>query len=154
MLFLGWLNTLAAERARAAEEDLVVLDGYWIKHAATELLAGCPEKLVDAIVEAMAPVDTVVFFDVTPQEALRRKKGDITPYECGRDPRCRPESFLSHQTAVRDVMLDWADRRGWDVVRGNTAEAAAQQMRKLLAPKLGVEVNPRRPVAADTPAGH
>ncbi|MEJ8643870.1 hypothetical protein WKI68_25870 [Streptomyces sp. MS1.HAVA.3] len=148
MLFLGWLNTLAAERAAAAQEDVVILDGYWIKHAATELLAGCPKNLVDAIVEAMAPVDMVVFFDVTPEEALRRKKGDITPYECGRDPECRPESFLTHQAAVREVMLEWADRRGWDVVRANTAEAAAQQMRKLLAPRLGVEVNPR-PVAAD-----
>ncbi|MFI5670538.1 thymidylate kinase [Streptomyces sp. NPDC051704] len=160
MLFLGWMNTLAAERARAAEADLVVLDGYWVKHAATELLAGCPEELVDAIVHAMAPVDSVVFFDVTPEEALRRKKGDITPYECGRDPQCRPESFLKHQAAVRDVMLDWAARRGWDVVRANTAEAAAQQLRKLLAPKLGVEVNPRpavadpRPAAVDAPAGH
>ncbi|MFD7081296.1 thymidylate kinase [Streptomyces sp. NPDC059918] len=162
MLFLGWLNTLAAERARAAEADLVVLDGYWVKHAATELLAGCPEELVDAIVHAMAPVDTVVFFDVTPEEALRRKKGDITPYECGRDPECRPETFLAHQAATRDVMLGWADRRGWDVVRANTAEAAAQQLRKLLAPKLGVVVNPRpseagaRPAgaAADAPAGH
>lgn len=163
MLFLGWLNGFAAERARAAdaEADLVVLDGYWVKHAATELLAGCPQELVDGIVHAMAPVDTVVFFDVTPEEALRRKKGDITPYECGRDPECRPESFLSHQAAVRDVMLKWADQRGWDVVRANTAEAAAQQLRKLLAPKLGVEVNPR-PVAAgvaaetpaDAPVGH
>ncbi|MFD0267655.1 thymidylate kinase [Streptomyces sp. NPDC127106] len=152
MLFLAWLNSFAAERARAAEADLVVLDGYWIKHAATELLAGCPQELVDGIVGAMAPVDTVVFFDVTPEEALRRKKGDITPYECGRDPECRPESFLSHQAAVREVMLEWAGQHGWDVIRANTAEAAAQQLRKLLAPKLGVVVNPRS--AADAPVGH
>ncbi|MFI1913346.1 hypothetical protein [Nocardia sp. NPDC020380] len=136
MLFLGWLNTFAAERTRQAEEDLVVLDGYWIKHAATELLAGCPQSLVDAIVDAMAPADLVVFFDVTPEEALRRKKGDITPYECGLDPECRPERFLSHQAAVRDVMLDWARTRGWDVIRANTADAAHHRMRTLLAPHL------------------
>lgn len=136
MLYLGWLNTLAAERARAAEEDLVVLDGYWVKHAATELLAGCHKGLVDAIVDATASVDMVVFFDVTPEEALRRKKGDITPYECGRDPECRPERFLSHQAAVRDIMLEWVEGRGWDVIRANTADAAHHQLRKLLVPRL------------------
>jgi dTMP kinase len=132
MLFLGWLNTTAATRAAETDADLVILDGYWAKHAATELLAGCEPRLVDAITSAIAPVDVVVYMDITPQEALRRKGTDLTPYECGRDPGCSPENFLSHQGAVRDVMLGWAHEHGWAVVRADSVDGTQEQLRRIV----------------------
>jgi hypothetical protein len=136
MLFLGWMNTTAATRAGEAEEDLVILDGYWAKHAAAELLAGCPPQLVHAITAAIAPVDLIVYLDVTPEEALRRKGDDIAPYECGRDPGCSPALFLKHQAAVREVLLDWSKALGWTVVRTDSMTAARRQLRECVHGRL------------------
>lgn len=136
MLFLGWMNTTAAFRAGEAEEDLVILDGYWAKHAAAELLAGCPPQLVHAVTAAITPVDLTVYLDVTPEEALRRKGDDIAPYECGRDPDCSPARFLKHQAAVRAVLLDWAKTFGWTVVRTDQVTAARRQLRECVHAKL------------------
>jgi len=148
MLFLGWMNTDAATRAQRATEDLVILDGYWLKHAAAELLAGCPPELVDAITSAIAPVDTVVCLDVTPEEALRRKGSDLAPYECGCDPDCSPARFLSHQAAVREVLLDWARSRGWSIVGTDSRHAAQEALRSHVGAMLA-RVQPHPPVAAD-----
>lgn len=136
MMFLAWMNTLTAERARQATEDLVILDGYWIKHAASELLLGCQPGLVEAVTEAIAPVDLVVYVDVSPEEALRRKGNDLTPYECGTDSTCDPQRFLSHQSGMRQVMLEWARSRGWPVVAEGTATMMNRQLTELIAPRL------------------
>jgi dTMP kinase len=133
MLFLGWMNTTAATRAVETDADLVILDGYWAKHAATELLAGCDRRLVDAITSAIAPVDVVVYMDITPEEALRRKGTDLTPYECGRDPGCSPENFLRHQGVVRDLMLEWAGEYGWAVVRADSVDGTQEQLQRIVA---------------------
>ena len=136
MMFLAWMNSLAVERAKEATEDLVVLDGYWIKHAASELLLGCDPVLVDAITKAIRPVDLVVYVDVTPEEALRRKDGDISPYECGADLSCDPGRFLSHQAGMREVMVEWAQTYGWSVIDAGSpatmnAELTAMIMKTL-----------------------
>lgn len=133
MLFLGWLNTAAATRAQQATEDLVILDGYWAKHAAAELLAGCPPQLVNAITAAIAPVDLIVYLDVTPDEALRRKGTDLAPYECGRDPGCSPERFLSHQAAVREVLLDWAETYHWTLIRPDSRQTIQDRLRECVS---------------------
>jgi dTMP kinase len=140
MLFLGWLNTAAATRAQQAAEELVILDGYWAKHAAAELLAGCPPSLVHAITAAIAPADMVVYLDVTPEEALCRKGTDLAPYECGRDPGCSPARFLSHQTAVRDVLLDWARTNAWTIIRADSKRSVQDQLRRCVETLV-----PRRP---------
>ncbi len=132
MMFLAWMNTMAADRARQATEDLVILDGYWIKHAASELLLGCDSVLVNAVAEAIAPADLVVYVDVTPEEALRRKDGDITPYECGTDLSCDPRRFLSHQAGMRQVMLDWARNYSWAVVPAGSRAATSQGLIDLI----------------------
>ncbi len=136
MLMLSWMNTLAAERARVATEDLVVLDGYWVKHAASELLMGCDERLVEAMTDAIAAVDLIVYMDVTPDEALRRKAGDLSPYECGTDAECDPNRFLSHQAAARQMMLEWARRHNWAVVGEDTPEATQRSLRDLVSPQI------------------
>ncbi|MFF3978578.1 thymidylate kinase [Streptomyces sp. NPDC055808] len=133
MLFLGWMNTMAAHYAAAAQEELVVLDGYWAKHAAAELISGTHRGLVEAIVEAIAPVDRIIYFDVAPEEALRRKKGDLAPYECGCDLECRPENFLRHQSAVREVLLGWAKEYDWSVIRTDSPGSAQQELKTIVA---------------------
>jgi dTMP kinase len=144
MLFLGWLNTAAATRAQHSDADLVILDGYWAKHAAAELLAGCPPRLVNAITAAIAPADVIVYLDVTPEEALRRKGTDLAPYECGRDPGCSPAHFLAHQAAVRKVLLDWARCYEWTIINTESLSQSIvqQRLRECVRERIRAVVSP------------
>lgn len=131
--FLMWLISCAATIDVPDGTDLVVLDGYWMKHAAAELAYGCDPGLVEALRESMPPVDAVVYLDVTPEVALVRKNGNLTPYECGRDPGCDPKQFLTHQRALRRLLHGWAVARGWHVVDTTDPDAAQEAIRQIVS---------------------
>lgn len=133
MMMLAWMNALAADRAGNATESLVILDGYWVKHAASEQILGCPPKLVAAVTDAIADVDAIIYVDVEPGEALRRKGDDITPYECGGDLRSRPASFLTHQRRMRMVMQYWAVEYGWPTIEADAPDAMERQLIDIIA---------------------
>jgi thymidylate kinase len=132
-MFLMWLISSAANPDTAPDCDLLVIDGYWMKHAAAELAYGCDPRLVTAAGEAFPPVDAVVYLDVTPEAALARKGSDLSPYECGRDPACAPRSFLAHQRTVRERLLGWASARGWHVVDSSDMDAAQAAIRRIVS---------------------
>lgn len=115
--FLFW--TLHGTLQKHAEEgaDIVLLDGYWPKHAASEILySRCPD-LVEAAVALMPPTDLTLFLDVTPEIAYARRIADtgtpLVPYECGLDENLSREGFLSHQTRSREILSRWSDFYGW-----------------------------------------
>jgi thymidylate kinase len=103
-----------------------------MKHAAAELVYGGDPVLVDAIVAGLGAVDAVVYLDVTPGEALRRKRGSLTPYECGLDPARDEEKFLARQEAIRGRMLAWAARDGWQRVEAGPVEGVQAELRALV----------------------
>ena len=115
-LFLFWSIFLTLSRSDLRSPAKIhLVDGYWMKHAAAELEYGCDEALIEAAIRSFPPADLVFYFDVAPEEALRRKP-ELTPYECGRDATLSPLSFLHHQTRVRRRMQSWIDRFGWVAV--------------------------------------
>lgn len=120
--FLFWMIALTTIRAlRDKPGELLLLDGYWMKHAATEVLFGCNPGWMDATVAQFPVADVTVFFDTEPAEALRRK-GSGTPYECGLDASCDSQSFLNHQDKVVAKLREWAKEKGWVVVRQDLSE--------------------------------
>ena len=113
-LFLFWCIALTTTRSMSEPHDYFISDGYWMKHAAAELAMGASRAMIEGYIEAMPRADVTLYFDVEPEIALNRKiSHDLTPYECGCDPKMRPERFLKHQTAVRGVLREWAKRDGW-----------------------------------------
>jgi thymidylate kinase len=134
-LFIMWLYAETAARAErlARAGDVVLLDGFWMKHAAAELAYGADRALVETIVAGLGAVDAVLYLDVTPEEALRRKGGALTPYECGLDASRDTAKFLARQAAIRDQLLEWADRDGWLQVEGVTVEEVQGEIRRLVA---------------------
>jgi dTMP kinase len=131
-LFIMWLYAETAARA-ARVPGVVLLDGFWMKHAAAELAYGADRDLVEAIVAKLGAVDAVLYLDVTPEEALRRKGGALTPYECGLDAGRDSAKFLARQAAIRDQLLEWADRDGWLRVEGVTVEEVQTEIRRLVS---------------------
>jgi thymidylate kinase len=140
-LFIAWLIASAVARARQAVAELVVLDGFWIKHAAAELILGTDPSLVEAIGAALGPVDAVLYLDVRPEESLRRKGRDITPYECGLDVELDATRFLAHQRRLRDQLLAWAAEYRWQVIGTDSVDGTQARIRDLLRQLLAQPVS-------------
>jgi len=138
-MFLFWTMSVAAQRIDPRDPSRVwLVDGYWMKHAAAELEYGSDPAWLDAVVRCFPPADLTVYLDITPEEAIRRKP-DLTPYECGRDPARAPAGFLTHQAKLRRRLLGWAGERGWKVVSSmQPPEHVAAELRAAVAGALAL----------------
>lgn len=115
-LFLMWSISMAllGREPAAAGRRPVLLDGYWMKHAASEIVYGLDERWVESVVAGLPPADCTLYLRATPETAWSRKAGrDVVPYECGADESCSREAFLDHQYRIREVLDGWAGRFGW-----------------------------------------
>jgi thymidylate kinase len=102
------IDLLRLSLRMAAEKpgELLVLNGYWYKYAASELAYGVPAATVAAAV-ADFPVPSCTFFlELAPEEAWRRK-GAGSSYERGLMRGGRPsssdpgEQFVHFQRQIR-----------------------------------------------------
>lgn len=129
-MFILWMYAATAARAvHLSASRLVLLDGFWMKHAAAELAYGADRRVVEAMVAAMPAVDAVFYLDVEPAEALRRKGDALTPYECGLDRRLDGSKFLWLQEQIRTTLLGWAHRDGWQIVPAGPVDRAQADLR-------------------------
>jgi dTMP kinase len=114
LLFLLWAATLAlTDRVDGPDGELAVLDGYWMKHAASEIAYGADPDWVAAVTAGLPAADLVVYLRLAPEIAWRRKGGRPVPYECGMDMSCTRAGFLAHQGVIGTVLDGWARRHGW-----------------------------------------
>ncbi|MFF4934848.1 thymidylate kinase [Streptomyces griseofuscus] len=115
-LFLMWSvsHALLGRTATTGEPAaLTLLDGYWMKHAASEIVYGLDSAWVEAVVSGLPHCERVLYLRIEPEQAWRRKTGHLVPYECGMDPHCTRDAFLSHQSRIQAVLDTWAERFGW-----------------------------------------
>jgi dTMP kinase len=114
LLFLLWADALAlADRDGGLPGETVLLDGYWMKHAAGEIAFGADRSWVEAVTDGLPPADLVVYLRVDPELAWLRKDGRPLPFECGMDHSCAKPSFLAHQSKIQSTLDGWARRFGW-----------------------------------------
>lgn len=123
-LFIFWMISLTLKPLRAAAAGKVyLLDGYWMKHAAAEILLGCPPGVVFAAVDALPEADLTFFLEVAPGTALGRKP-QRSRYECGRSRDGSQAAFASHQAKVGSLLSTWAHERGWVRIDSDMAREA------------------------------
>ncbi|MDX3381861.1 thymidylate kinase [Streptomyces niveiscabiei] len=118
-LFFLWSSCMALQGRDPAPAPATVtlLDGYWMKHAAVEVVHGLDRAWVESVGAGLPACDQVLYLRIAPETAWERKQGEeILPYECGGDPSCSRASFLAHQSRVQRVLDDWAARFGWRTV--------------------------------------
>lgn len=117
LLFLLWAAALSlTDQVDRPDGELLVLDGYWMKHAASEVAYGADPAWVEAVGVGLPAADLVVYLRLDPEIAWQRKEGRPVPYECGMDMSCARDSFLAHQEVIRTVLDGWARRHGWLVL--------------------------------------
>jgi thymidylate kinase len=115
LLFLLWSMAMAltAKVHGDSKGDLVILDGYWMKHAASEIAYGLDPAWVGSVVEGIPGTDLVLYLRLEPDAAWQRKQGNLVPYECGMDESCSKESFLKHQGRIGAILDEWSKKSGW-----------------------------------------
>lgn len=118
-MFLFWSISITLSRNSINDpHKIYLLDGYWMKHAVSEILYGCPEDWVIETIKTFPLADLTIYLDVQPELALSRKT-DFTPYECGRKVNFTSDDFLTHQRKLHKEMLVWAEQHGWEKISSN-----------------------------------
>jgi dTMP kinase len=115
LLFLLWTSIASVAERRTADPagSVVLLDGYWMKHAASEIAYGLDQWWVEQIVAGLPGVDIVIYLRSDPETAWSRISDRVVPYECAMDLTCVKSSFIGHQQKIHDVFDKWAAWPRW-----------------------------------------
>ncbi|MEP3296582.1 MAG: hypothetical protein ABJ007_10155 [Pseudophaeobacter sp.] len=145
-LFLFWTlhGTLKPEVVEGA--DFILLDGYWPKHAASEMRYSGQSGLVREAVKLMPQANLTFYLDLDPAESWRRRTADpdipLVPYECGLDPSLSEAAFMEHQTAVRNQLVEWSDSYGWHRIdAARTQDEICQQVLEIVDQAVGKKMH-------------
>jgi dTMP kinase len=115
-LFLFWSIEITLKALKNnSDHDIYICDGYWMKHAASEIVYGNSTRLVDSLINELPPADITFHFKIDPSLAAKRKT-EFTPYECGRDSTMTLPSFLTHQHKVRTLLDSWSESFQWQKI--------------------------------------
>ena len=119
-MFIFWSIYISMSKVDFNDGRVYVLDGYWMKHFATETLFGVDTDWIKATAAQLPQPDLTIFLHVPPEEAYKRKEAvnDFVPYEFGLDPEMKKDNFLTHQAKVLGVMEDWAQQFQWVTLDG------------------------------------
>jgi len=114
-------------------DEIVVLDGGWQKHVATEMALGIEEKWLSDLISIFPKPDLTIFLDVDPSTivAWRRQNHDShAPYECGNQPDCSDKFFLSQMNEVYRILVRQTQEQGWKKINGKQPEDQVFQLIK------------------------
>jgi thymidylate kinase len=118
--FLFWTFHMTMRPELLVGPEWTLVDSYWYKHAASEMIYGAPSSLIRELSAPLPEPDKVYLLDVPPEEAWRRKERaglvDVVPYECGMAPLLDRDSFVAHQSKLRAHLGEWARRSAWVVL--------------------------------------
>ncbi|CAI0898486.1 MULTISPECIES: dTMP kinase [Serratia] len=120
-LFLFNLFAIQLCHQPPAADEIVLLDGGWQKHVATEMALGLSETWLSQLIAPFPSPDLTLFLDVEPNViiAWRRDNGDThAPYECGNQLECSDERFLEQMNKVYSILSRHAREQDWTRVDG------------------------------------
>jgi dTMP kinase len=114
LLFLAHAMKYSIDLALASDAPVILIDSYYYKYFASELVLGADEKLVKALQQAFPVPDVTVELILTVEESARRKKY-FSRYECGLAEKPDAESFIRFQKSVSE---NWKlfEKKDWHPV--------------------------------------
>jgi thymidylate kinase len=114
-LWLIYMNAVLIRALPPRADELVLHDGYWQKHYATEAAMGLPTEWLLAVCAFFPEPDLTFVLDIDPRAVVARGHHH-QPYESGCDWSCSDAAFIDHQDKVRCHLLALAAARKYVVV--------------------------------------
>ncbi|WP_253381865.1 dTMP kinase [unidentified bacterial endosymbiont] len=103
------------------DNEIVILDGGWQKHVATETALGLDEQWLTNLTSIFPKPDLTIFLDVDPDTTLTwRRQNDEThaPYECGNQHDCSDALFLEQMNKVHRILRRQSQEQNWTRIDG------------------------------------
>ncbi len=120
-LFIFNLLAIPLYHQPVQNDEIVILDGGWQKHVATEMALGLDEQWLTQLISIFPKPDLTIFLDVDPHTILawRRLNNDThAPYECGNQPDCSDTRFLEQMNKVYRILLRQSQEQNWTPIDG------------------------------------
>ncbi|WP_052216259.1 dTMP kinase [Sphingomonas sp. ERG5] len=135
-LWLIYMNAVLIRALPPRSGELLLHDGYWQKHYATEAAMGLDPAWLGAVCSFFPEPDLTLVLDMDPRAIVAR--GHVhRPYESGCDWSCSDGAFISHQDKVRMHLRTLADARGYDIIDADrSADMVFLDIRQRLEPLL------------------
>lgn len=135
-MWLFYMLAVSVRHYPPRENEVVLADGYWQKHYATEAAMGLDGGWLEQTCAFFPEPDLTLVLDMDPREVVARGH-EHKPYESGCDFSCSDAAFVTHQDKVRRHILALASRRGYEVLAANApVESLFARLRERLAPSL------------------
>jgi thymidylate kinase len=110
LFFLAHAMKYSIDKALKSRKENILIDSYYYKYFASELILGADSRMVDALQQVFPKPDFVFELVLPPEEAARRKS-HFSRYECGLSKKPGMTQFLDFQKKVTFV---------WDLFDSNT----------------------------------
>lgn len=134
----------ALERALRSDADVLLINAYWYKYLATEVIYGASEAVLEALTAGLPEPDLVMYLDVPVATAAARKDGPagttgrFSGYESGFPGNRDVQAFTAFQAKIQPVLVRWCAEREWTRLDGSCAaddvlEAAWQRLQPYLS---------------------
>lgn len=119
-LFLFWsiFQVMNKYKNINLSKTIYISDGYWIKHAASEIIYGNNPEWINNITRAFPKSDLTFYFNIDPEITSLRKK-TFTPYECGRFNSTNIDNFVIHQKKLKKILDEWTNKESWININAN-----------------------------------
>ncbi len=113
LLFLSHALMQALDKARGSKAETLLLNGYYYKYFASELVLGANSILVTKLIDAFPVPDLIVELVGNPKVSFARKD-TLSRYECG----LQPPSFETFEAFQKKVIIQFQtfDRKDWKTI--------------------------------------
>jgi thymidylate kinase len=143
-LWLIYMNAVLIRALPPQSDELLLHDGYWHKHYATEAAMGLDPAWLRDVCRFFPEPDLTLVLDMDPRAIVTRGHAH-KPYESGCDWSCSDAAFIAHQDKVRAHLLELAANRSYMVIDADRhADVVFADLHDQLAPHL-FDIAPRQP---------
>ena len=114
-LFLYHCFKQALESAYKKNPQVILLNAYWYKYFATEVVHGSERQILKQLAESIFPEPEVTFYlNLEPELAFERKtEAMLSSYETGFAAKRDKESFLNFQSQLQHELEKLAVEKSW-----------------------------------------
>jgi dTMP kinase len=134
-LFLYYMFATSMCHYPPQDDEVMILDGYWYKHCATETALGIDYNWLWSLGSFFPKPDISIFLEIEPKIIVERRRqfnDSHAPYECGCTSDCSDAAFLEQMDKVFVILKNMAVSENWNVIDARGAKEDIFEKLKLI----------------------